>query len=150
MITVTKHAPEIYVVADEHLTVPELEELGERINTALALHHQGLNNDATGLFHVPAEVHADPRLSMRNRAVIIAALLAAFLAVALAQNTLKPKSTPATKKTETVFDFSTCDTVRVSMPLHRLEIRQGSVEAYWFKKYKDVTPMTITCETETR
>ena len=87
---------------------------------------------------------------MRRRAVVITTLLAAFLAVALAQSTLKPKSTPATKKTETAFDFSTCDTVRVSMPLHRLDIRNGSVDAYWFKQYKDVSPMKITCETETR
>jgi hypothetical protein len=77
---------------------------------------------------------------------VVAMLLAAATAQ---QSTVKPKSEPTKKTSVTEFDFSGCDVVRLSMPLHRLEIREGNVEAYWFRRYKAVTPMSITCFTET-
>ena len=53
-----------------------------------------------------------------------------------------------TKRAFTVetLDLSGCDTVEITGPMSRLNISSGEYHAYWFKKYRDIERLTITCE----
>ena len=66
MITVTKTGGffrvSVATAARLLLTENELATLVQRGSEALALVHQANSHDCTGAAHIPAEVHADPRL----------------------------------------------------------------------------------------
>lgn len=73
------------------------------------------------------------------------AWIALLAATAFAQKLTSPKTIVRRE-----MDFSACDIVSIEGKIESLHVDSGVFHAYWFKKYRDMSTLHITCETEAR
>lgn len=45
-------------------------------------------------------------------------------------------------------DLSSCDTVEIEVRLRDVQVDNGMFRVYWFKKYADISHLTVKCLTE--
>lgn len=46
------------------------------------------------------------------------------------------------------FELSQCDTIKIELPIDNLNVSNGIVNVYWFKKYAHQQKLVISCEVE--